>query len=86
MNQQSPIDTMTADQERTFLRALERSDDAEAKAHLAAGASIVYRKQTTPPGHVIRKYSDGRRELRYLDGHETAVRELPPAKPFDGTR
>jgi len=83
MNQPSPIDTMTADQERAFLRALERSIDADAKAHLAAGASIVYREQTTPPGHIIRKYPDGRRELLcYVDGHAAVVRELPPVAPF----
>jgi hypothetical protein len=81
MNQRSPIDTMTADQERAFLHELERSNDAEAKAHLAAGASIVYREQTTPPGHIIRKYPDGRRELlHYVDGLPIVVRELPPAK------
>lgn len=85
MNHPAPIDAMTPDQERAFLRELEREDDSAARAHLAAGHPIVYRKPTTPAGHVVKRYPDGRRELvRFENGRELRVRELPPVEPFDG--
>jgi len=42
---------------------LERDDDSEAREQLAAGHPMVYREASTPAGHVIKKYPDGRREL-----------------------
>ncbi|HYG87243.1 MAG TPA: hypothetical protein VD978_13380 [Azospirillum sp.] len=38
------------------------SGDA-AREHLAAGRPIVYCDDSTPAGHVIKKYPDGRKEL-----------------------
>jgi hypothetical protein len=70
-------DDMTPDQEEEFLRELERGDDSAARTHLAAGRAIAYREADTPPGHVIKKYPNGRRVLvQIIDGREHPVRDL----------
>jgi hypothetical protein len=75
-----PLDHMTSEQEEQFLRELERDDDTAARMHLAAGRPITYREADTPPGHVIKKYPDGRRVLvRVVEGGEQPVRDLSPA-------
>lgn len=55
-------------------------DEGEAvRAHLAAGRFVSYRKPDTPPGHVIRRFPDGRRELVRIDRDgDAVVAQLPP--------
>lgn len=53
---------------RPLLHALTREDDgAAANAHLAAGRPIYYGTADTPPGHAVKEYPDGRRELVRFD-------------------
>ena len=69
---------------RRLARTL-RDDDCAAREHLAAGRWIVYREANTPPGHVIRRYPDGRCELVcYVAGEASVVRERIPVKPSNG--
>ena len=74
---------MTPTEEAEFWTAVASEvvpDDGEAaRAHLAAGRAITYLEPNTPPGHVIRRYPDGRRELvRVERDGDTVVRTLPP--------
>ena len=61
------IGSMSESEEQAFVAELEsdfmHDDDSAARAHLAAGREIYYRKPDTPAGHVIREYPGGRREL-----------------------
>ena len=58
---------MSEAEEQAFVAAVEsdfmHDDDTAARAHLAAGRDIYYRKPDTPTGLVIREYPGGRREL-----------------------
>lgn len=82
----TPEGKLTYAELRAIARDLRHGDDSAARAHLAAGQPIVYRETDTPAGHVIQQHPNGRRELlRYVDGRETVVRELPSAKPLDST-
>lgn len=54
-------------------------DDTAAREHLAAGRAIYVAEDDTPPGLLIKKYPDGRRELVrfHRNGYEV-VCDLPP--------
>lgn len=53
---------------RPLLHALAREDDGQAaQAHLTAGRPIYYGTADTPPGHAVKEYPDGRRELVRFD-------------------
>jgi hypothetical protein len=68
---------MTPAQERALLRELERTDGSAAREQLAAGFPIYYRKDNTPPGLLIKKYPDGRRELvRFNRAGDEVIRVL----------
>ncbi|AWK88617.1 hypothetical protein [Azospirillum thermophilum] len=75
------LEKMTPDQERLFLMRLdaqlEQDAGAAARAHLAAGEPIYYRKRDTPPGCVIKEHPDGRKELvDFSTGEERLIRLL----------
>lgn len=77
------IDRMSPDEERRFIKVFESQltfdDGAEARSHLAAGRPIVYSDSSTPEGHVIRKYPDGKLELvNYKTGTPQLVKVLKP--------
>ena len=74
---------MTQAEEVEFWTSVEAElvpDDGEAvRTHLAAGRAISYRDPDTPPGHVIRRYPDGRRELVRIDREgDTVVGSVAP--------
>lgn len=74
---------MTQAEEVEFWTSVEAElvpDDGEAvRAHLAAGRAISYRDPDTPPGHVIRRYPDERRELVRIDREgDTVVGSVAP--------
>lgn len=74
---------MTHAEEVEFWTSVEAEvveDDGEAvREHLAAGRAISYRDPDTPPGHVIRRLPDGRRQLVRIDRDgDTVVDTLAP--------
>ncbi|WP_207462420.1 hypothetical protein [Azospirillum sp. SYSU D00513] len=76
------LDRMSPEEERQFMERfdamLAEEDDSAAREHLAAGQPIYYREQDTPPGHVIKKHSDGRKDLvDFSTGEERFVAPLP---------
>lgn len=75
------LEKMTPDQERLFLlhldANLEQDSGAAARAHLADGEPIYYRKPDTRPGCVIKEYPDGRKDLvDFSTGEERLVGRL----------
>src|SRR5262245_17150383 len=76
------LSSMTPEQECQFWEQFERdlaSDTGEAaQAHLAAGHPIYY-GDPAYPGHVVKEYPDGRRQLVDFDlkiGVETVIQAL----------
>ena len=62
----------------TFERALDSDTGEAAKQHLAAGRPIYY-GEPAYPGHVVKQFPDGRRQLVRVDMHTgeiTVVRDL----------
>ncbi len=74
---------MTDAEEVEFWTSVEAElaeDDGEAvREHLAAGRPVPYLDPDTPPGHVMRRYPDGRRELVRVDEHASTVVAVLPA-------
>ncbi|MHB8254544.1 MAG: hypothetical protein ACYDEV_12815 [Acidiferrobacter sp.] len=60
-----------------FAKALGCEDGRAAKAHLAAGRPIYYSDERYP-GHVIKKFPDGRKQLIVISRtrQETVIRDL----------
>lgn len=56
-----PLEALAAELE------LDDDDGHAAREHLEAGRSIYYAEDDTPPGHVIKHYPDGRRELIQME-------------------
>ena len=52
---------------------LARHEGEAARAHLAAGRAVPYVDDDTPPGHVMRRYPDGSRELVRVDADGSTV-------------
>lgn len=76
------LSKMPPEQERQFWEQFERELDNDtgeaAKEHWAAGRPIYYGGPTYP-GHVVKQYPDGRRQLVRVDmqtGKVPVVREL----------
>lgn len=62
---------------REIEHAVLRDDGRAAKAHLRAGRAIYYEDQQFP-GHTVREYPDGRRQLVAIDQDSvvTVLKEL----------
>ena len=58
-----------------FLEAAILHDDNAFAPHFAAGHPVYLRDADTPPGHVVKQFPDGRRELIGFDsvGNEIQV-------------
>jgi hypothetical protein len=76
------LSLMTPEQERQFWEQFEPALDSDtgeaAQAHLAAGHPIYY-GDPAYPGHVVKEYPDGPRQLVDFDlktGVETVIRDL----------
>jgi hypothetical protein len=76
------LSSMTPEQERQFWEQFERDLDSDtgeaAQEHLAAGHPIYY-GDPAYPGHVVKQYPDGRRQLVDFDlktGVETVIQDL----------
>ena len=66
-----------AEFEAEFIAGLESGDDFAARELLAAGWPVYYAEDDTPPGLVIKRHPDGRRQLvRGWGPDEEVVRDL----------
>ena len=71
--EQDPV----AEFEAEFIAGLESGDDFAARELLAAGWPVYYAEEDTPPGLVIKRHPDGRRQLvRGWGPDEEVVRDL----------
>ncbi len=66
------VDKMSPDEEDIFFHCLlsefRKEDDSAMRCDLAAGAPVYYRdKAFKEPGHMVKEYPSGRKELIQLD-------------------
>jgi hypothetical protein len=76
---------MTPAEQRDFWAIFEaelaHDDGAAAREHLAAGHPVYYTERDTPPGLLVKRHPDGRRELVDVDVATRAERVVAVLAP-----